>query len=112
LEEAKKTGAATVGMPLRYTVKQVNKMGQVESTPDRETIWEIQTPQVVARGLLIEGFAHIRDKGMTVTDDVSVVELLGKPVKVVEGCHTNIKVTIPADLVLAEQLLQKSHEKR
>lgn len=112
LEAAKSAGAATVGMPLRYTVKQVDRTGHVAATPDREMIWEIQTPQVIARGLLIEGFAHIRNKSLTVTDDVSAVELLGKPVKVVEGCHTNIKVTVPADFILAEQLLQNAHEKR
>lgn len=98
-------GAATVGMPIKFTVKVSNPHHFVENTPDRTHIWEIQTPQVIHRAILEEGFRIAHKNGKTVTDDVSLAELIGKEVKLVEGSHTNIKVTVPTDLTIANHLM-------
>lgn len=104
LQAAQQHGAATVGMPVKFTVKQSCASQFVQNTPDRATIWEIQTPQVIRHEWLIEGFQYALSNDLTVTDDVSLVELIGKPVKLVEGAHTNLKVTVPADLTFANHL--------
>lgn len=111
IEAGIRYGAATVGMPVKFTVKTSTSDNMVENTPDRTLVWEIQTPQVIERKIFEAGFAYANAKNLTVTDDVSVVELIGKQVKLVEGSHNNIKITVPADQLLATQLLaQKTHE--
>jgi 2-C-methyl-D-erythritol 4-phosphate cytidylyltransferase len=106
LEEATEHGAAAVGMPVKYTVKEIDLNGKVICTPDRSCLWEIQTPQVIQRSLLQQGFEHIYQKELTVTDDVSIIEHLGLPVKVIEGCYRNLKITTPDDLAFAQTLFQ------
>lgn len=102
-------GAATVGMPIKFTVKEVDGDNLVKHTPDRNRIWEIQTPQVIRPALLKKGFEIANQKDLTVTDDVSLVELTGHPVKVVEGSHLNIKITTAEDLKIAESLRHISY---
>ncbi len=99
---AKKTGAATVGMPMVSTVKETCEKGLVKRTLDRSLTWEIQTPQVVRKDILWEGFA----KGVAVTDDVSLAELAGYPVQVVEGNRSNLKITTKEDLIIARRLCE------
>lgn len=96
-------GAAVIGVKSKATVKLCDTDDFVVETPNRDLLWEVQTPQVVRLNLLKEGFAAAAHR--TVTDDVSLVELLGKPVKVVEGTYTNIKVTTADDLIIAEKYL-------
>lgn len=103
-------GAATLGLPVKFTVKMTDSSHFVSNTLDRSLLWEIQTPQVVKREILEEGFRVAIDKGITVTDDVSLAELIGAQVKLVEGCQTNIKITVPADLDFANHLLSINHD--
>jgi len=105
IEAAEEQGAAALGMPLKQTVKEVDEKDFVRRTVDRSTMWEVQTPQAVRRDLLNEGFAVANEKGITVTDDVALVELLGHPVKMVRGAYNNIKITTPEDLIIAEKIL-------
>lgn len=105
MDEAHIHGAATVGMPIRFTVKESDGHHFVKNTPDRSQIWEIQTPQVIRCDWMHEGFEYILKHNLTVTDDVSVVELLKKQVKLVEGSYANIKITTPEDLLLTTQLI-------
>jgi 2-C-methyl-D-erythritol 4-phosphate cytidylyltransferase len=105
LQAARQYGAAAAGMPVKFTVKECCSQGFVRSTPDRSGIWEVQTPQAVRLDWLVEGFRHSHGQGITVTDDVSLVELLGKEVRMVEGAHHNIKVTVPIDLTIAQNIL-------
>ena len=105
LEAAKLNGAAAPGVPLRFTVKEWKDEQIVKSTPDRSKLWEIQTPQVVKKTILQEGFRHAEGSGITVTDDVSLAENVGHPVKLVKGSERNIKITLPEDLLLANHLL-------
>lgn len=101
-------GAATTALPVKFTVKESDSDQFVKNTPDRANIWEIQTPQVLHREIITMGFDYASKNAITVTDDVSLAELINKQVKIVEGSHTNIKVTVPNDLVLAKHLLRPS----
>ncbi len=104
---AEEHGATTVGMPVKHTLKQHDGQQQVTGTPDRSLFWEIQTPQVIKRELLAKGFEKAQREELTVTDDVSLVEQLDQPVKLVEGSYQNIKITTPNDLLLAELIYEK-----
>lgn len=104
-EDGKKIGAASLGMPVKWTVKECMNDKTVNRTLDRSLIWEIQTPQFLSRNILENGFSHANQHQLTVTDDVSLAELLGHPVKMVEGSYANLKITTPEDLVIAESLL-------
>jgi 2-C-methyl-D-erythritol 4-phosphate cytidylyltransferase len=102
---ADKWEAAVVGVRMKSTIKICDETQFILETPKREALWEIQTPQVIRLNLLKEGFSYSHLHHLTVTDDASLVECLGKPVKVVEGSYSNIKVTTPEDLTLVKQLL-------
>ena len=100
-------GAATAAMPIKFTIKEHDGHQFVKNTPDRSLYWEIQTPQVIKLELLKKGFEHVIQHHLTVTDDVSIVELLNLPVKLVEGSYNNLKITTPDDLILADCLLKQ-----
>lgn len=99
-------GAAVLGVPAKATIKEANSESFVVKTLDRKTLWEMQTPQVIKPGLLRKGFELVNREGLEVTDDVSIVEHLKHPVYITAGSYTNIKVTTPDDLLLAERILQ------
>lgn len=99
--------AAILGVRLKSTVKICDARLFVTHTPDRDLLWEVQTPQVIRMDLLKEGFALAFKEKKTLTDDASFVELLGKPVKMIEGSYKNFKITTPEDLeVMRHVLLQ------
>ena len=101
---AKKHGAALLAAPLVGTIKKVVDR-QVEATVPRENLWEAQTPQVFRRDLIFEAYQQkITDAP---TDDVQLVERLGKPVHVVPSDSGNIKITTQSDLVLARHLVEQ-----
>lgn len=103
--EALKYGAATVGVPIPFTAKQSCSQGLVINTLQRESIWEIQTPQILTPEILHRGFAYAIKNNIIVTDDVSLAELIGHPVKIVEGSRDNLKITTPEDLAIAKTFL-------
>ncbi|XP_066313077.1 2-C-methyl-D-erythritol 4-phosphate cytidylyltransferase, chloroplastic-like isoform X3 [Miscanthus floridulus] len=104
LEDAAVHGAAVLGVPVKATIKEANSDSFVVKTLDRKTLWEMQTPQVMKPNLLRDGFELVKRDSLEVTDDVSIVEYLKHPVYITEGSYTNIKVTTPDDLLLAERL--------
>lgn len=106
VEMAEKWGAAASGVPVKSTIKICDDTRRVVDTPPRAFLWEIHTPQVIHLNLLKDGFAYANSHHLTVTDDVSLIENLGMPVKIVEGSYSNIKVTIPEDLVFFEKLIE------
>lgn len=108
LDAAIEFGAATTAMPIKFTIKEADEKKIVKRTPDRASLWEIQTPQILRRELLETGFAYAIENQITVTDDVSLAELLSQPVKLIEGDERNIKITTPLDLKIAEAL-QEHH---
>lgn len=95
-------GAAAAAVPTKDTVKRVDKNGFVLETPPRETLWNVQTPQIFERELYLRAAAHTAEIGLAVTDDCQMVEALGHRVKLVEGSYTNIKITTPEDVQIAE----------
>lgn len=99
--------AAVPGLPARNTIKVVSADCWIEATPDRAALWEIQTPQVFARDLISAAHQKAAHDGMECTDDAMVVEQFGKPVFVVQGESTNIKITVPEDVWFAEALLRQ-----
>lgn len=105
IDAAKTVGASTAAMPLKFTIKEASSDQMVTQTPDRTKFWEIQTPQVVRRDWMEAGFQHVLSNKLDVTDDVSLVELIGHPAKLVHGSYKNIKVTTGEDLIFAEKAL-------
>ena len=97
-------GAAVVAIPAPDTLKRARN-GLVAATLDRADVWLAQTPQVVRRDLLQRALAHATATGFTGTDDVSLVEHLGADVAIVPGDPSNLKITRPEDLPLAEAIL-------
>ncbi|KAF5744427.1 2-C-methyl-D-erythritol 4-phosphate cytidylyltransferase chloroplastic isoform X3 [Tripterygium wilfordii] len=108
LEDGSINGAAVLGVPVKATIKEANSESFVVKTLDRKTLWEMQTPQVIKPELLRKGFELVNREGLEVTDDVSIVEHLKHPVYITEGLYTNIKVTTPDDMLLAERILGTS----
>ena len=100
-------GAAAPAVPVKDTIKVVE--GRiVKSTPDRATLYAVQTPQVFDFDLLRGALAKAKAEGAQVTDDCSAVERMGFSVKIVEGDEGNLKVTTPLDLKIAELLLEET----
>jgi len=108
--DALQVGAAVLGVPVKPTIKEVNADGFVVKTLQRAALMEVQTPQVIRPALLTAGFQLVSEKNLEVTDDVSIIEALGEPVKVTLGAYSNIKVTTPDDMSVAEGFL-KEHRK-
>ena len=104
IEAARETGAAVAAVPAQDTIKVVSPQGLVESTPPRDTLWMVQTPQIFRYELLHQAHRACQE---TLTDDAAMVESLGHRVKVYMGSYSNLKVTTPEDLVLAEALLMR-----
>lgn len=98
-------GAAVPGLPVRETIKVVDR-GTVRETPARAGLWSIQTPQVFRRELLLAAYDAAGD-GPAPTDDASLVERLGHQVTVVPGEEQNLKITTPGDLAWAEWYLSR-----
>lgn len=102
IDAALQHGAATAAMPVKFTVKEATPEGQVVRTLERSTLWEIQTPQIIKTELLHEGFDYANQNYLSVTDDTSLVELLGAKVQLVEGSDRNMKLTTSEDFVIAQ----------
>ena len=98
--------AVVVGVPVRDTIKLVSQDHWVQSTPDRNSLWEIQTPQVFRRDLIVETHHWATEKRIEATDDAMLVERMGKPVFVIEGDRSNLKITVPEDVLFVEALIQ------
>jgi len=108
INAAKKYGAAVVGVQLKDTIKKIKK-DFVEKTIDRANVYQVQTPQAIKYGLFVEAFNNASKKNLRFTDDVSLVEALGKQVKIVDCSYENIKITIDDDLRIAEGILMKRY---
>ncbi len=133
-DAVQKYDACVTGMPVKDTIKIADRDGFAVNTPDRNFVWQIQTPQVFHTPLIIEAYSRLMKerkspgagegghvdaktlndvsqgsesfRRLTVTDDAMVVEtFMGCPVKLVRGTYENIKITTPEDLVAAEAFL-------
>ncbi len=106
IQGAVQYGAAAAAVHVKDTVKIADENGLVIETPDRATLWNVQTPQIFEKALYERALEHAIAQGLDLTDDCQLIEAIGQPVKLVEGSYTNIKVTTPEDVPFAEELLR------
>lgn len=106
IRAAEEFSAAAVGVFVKDTIKIVDKQGFVESTPERSTLFAVQTPQIFDFDLYKSAMQKADEQDLDFTDDCQLVELCGGKVKMVEGSYSNIKITTPDDIALAENLLK------
>jgi 2-C-methyl-D-erythritol 4-phosphate cytidylyltransferase len=104
--QAQKSGAAILASPVRGTLKRVGTANLIENTVSREGLWEAQTPQVFRKDWLLEAYAKRDQAPAPVTDDAQLIELFGQRVTVVESDMSNLKITSPVDLRLAQAILK------
>jgi len=98
--------AVVLAMPVKDTIKRVHPDGRVLQTLDRNSLWQIQTPQTFHVRLIRDALRKASEDGFVGTDDASLVERLGIEVHVLQGSYRNIKITTPEDLILASLFLQ------
>ncbi|MCL6639012.1 MAG: 2-C-methyl-D-erythritol 4-phosphate cytidylyltransferase [Firmicutes bacterium] len=112
VDAAARHGAATCAVPAKDTVKMAGEDFTVAETLPRERLWLTQTPQAFRFQTLMDAHVRARESGRCGTDDAVLVEMTGRPVKLVPGSYENIKVTTPEDLVVAEALVSARTGKR
>ena len=104
VNKAKETGAAAVGVTPKDTIKIVDENLQIVGTPDRSNLISIRTPQVFDFSQYLKAVDLAKKQGKDFTDDCRLVENLGRKVNVVIGEYTNIKITTPEDIPMAESI--------
>ena len=101
-------GAAIAATKVTDTIKKVDAEGYVSETISRDSLWRASTPQGFRIGILLESYKKAIEEGFMsdATDEAFLAEKAGYPVYVVEGNHENIKITTPADKLMAETILR------
>jgi 2-C-methyl-D-erythritol 4-phosphate cytidylyltransferase len=99
---AAKFKAVGVAVPVKDTIKVVGNGNVIKTTPNRKSLWAIQTPQSFCYDIIMEAYEKALREGFYGTDDTVLVERMGLPVKVIEGAYENIKITTPEDIIFAE----------
>ena len=110
--EAVQSGACVAAVPVKDTIKVSGDKGIAIDTPDRNTLWQVQTPQVFSADTIKSAYAKMYSSGEFdgVTDDAMVVEKYEKcGVRLVRSDYRNIKITTPEDIILCECLIQNKH---
>lgn len=102
-------GAAIAAIPVKDTLKKGSDKAIITETIDRDGVWQAQTPQAAKLSLLLDAYKKNGDADFT--DEAGLLEKIGIPVKLVEGSDTNLKITRPEDLSIAERLLLKDDMK-
>ena len=104
IKDASVFGGATLGVPVKDTIKTVDG-GLIVDTPPRSSLYITQTPQIFKRNLYFEGIDFALEHSLDFTDDCQLVEAIGGKVAMTVGDYTNIKITTPEDLILADRLI-------
>ena len=112
-DAVQKYDACVIGVPSKDTIKIADEDNKVLSTPRRDLVWNIQTPQIFRFSLIKEAYTDVVGRadeyckqGISITDDAMVLELYNShDIRLVEGSYRNIKVTTPEDIILAEAFL-------
>lgn len=110
LEGADECQACAAGIPVKDTIRLVDDKGFTKETPNRNSVWIVQTPQTFSYIFIKDAFELYMksSQDIPVTDDVMVAELMtGQKAKMIQGSYLNIKITTPEDLKLAEVFLSK-----
>jgi 2-C-methyl-D-erythritol 4-phosphate cytidylyltransferase len=103
---AREHEAAALARRVTETIKRSDSADFSTTAVSRENLWFMETPQVFKIKKLRDAYAAVTTKKLTVTDEVSALEAINIPVKLIESQHPNLKITTPADLVLAEAILR------
>jgi 2-C-methyl-D-erythritol 4-phosphate cytidylyltransferase len=106
IQTARRFKAAVVAMPVKETIKMARPDRTILKTLDRESLWQIQTPQTFQADVIRRAYRRAAEEGFIGTDDASLVERIGIKVYILSGSYDNIKITTPEDLMLASLLLQ------
>lgn len=108
LEAVAETGSVTVGMPVKDTIKIVDDDCYGVDTPARKYVWQVQTPQTFDYKKLVESYDKMfAGTSVNITDDTMLIEAYGEcHTKLIEGAYTNIKITTPEDIKIAEIFLK------
>ncbi len=106
LESVEQHGSGVAAIPVVDTIKRATADGLVQETPDRASLYAIQTPQSFRMDVIMAAHEKAREDGFLGTDDASLLEHAGMPVYLSEGDRENLKLTTPTDLELAEVILQ------
>lgn len=106
VKAAEAYGAAAPAVAVHDTIK-IARDGMVEQTPDRSTLFAVQTPQVFYTETLRQALLSAMEQGIPLTDDCSAMEAAGHPVHLTAGSEENLKITVPSDLILAEAILKR-----
>lgn len=101
---AKEFGACGIGVRLKDTIKICDQKGFVRTTPDRSSLWSIQTPQAFTYDIIMNAHKVAIQSGYIGTDDLVLVERQGLQVKIIEGSYQNFKITTPEDLIIGESI--------
>lgn len=106
--------ACVIGMPVKDTIKIVDKDQYAIETPKRSLIWQIQTPQCFITDEIRQAYEKMMaEEAKNITDDAMVMEQFGdRRVKLIEGSYENIKITTPEDIVIGKALLKMRRVKR
>jgi 2-C-methyl-D-erythritol 4-phosphate cytidylyltransferase len=99
--------AVVVAVPVKDTIKVVSPDGVVTATPDRSTLWAVQTPQIFWAETLVKAYRQAMADGFVGTDCASLVERIGVPVRIHPGSPENLKLTTPEDMAVAEAILAR-----
>ena len=102
---AERYGAAAPGVLCNDTLKKADSDGFIEATVDRSTVYQIQTPQVFKRDIILE--AHESAGDFEATDDCVLAEKMGVKIKITAGSYENIKLTTPEDMIIGENILKR-----
>ena len=108
--EASRWGGAVLAVPAKDTIKVAGENSEITDTPDRNKLWQAQTPQIFWAALLREAYDYAGKYNIRGSDDSSLVEKVGGKVVLVKGSSKNFKITYPLDLKIAEYLLKKGVE--
>ena len=104
LRHAFEHGSAVAAVPVTDTIKVADGQGRVVTTPPRQDLWTVQTPQIFRYAELVDAYKRIEED---VTDDASLIERAGGTVSLYQGSYDNIKVTGPLDIDIAEMILRR-----
>ncbi len=109
-DQAKRYGSAVLAVPVKDTVKIVNDAGLIQSTPDRRSLWAVQTPQAFRLDVLKQAHEAAERDGVVGTDDAMLIERIGGTVAIAEGDYANIKITTPEDLHFATRYVEEKRK--
>ena len=107
IETALEMGGCVAGVPAKDTIKVCDGENIAIATPDRNALWQIQTPQTFQKERIVKAYEQAKEDGFVGTDDASFAEHCGYPVKVIMGSYRNIKITTKEDLIIGEAFLKE-----